>query len=157
VKSDDIMRIYRKQGRRIDFKGKVKVVKVAQNYSAVELIKSNGRTRLEIGDVGFRDRNFLMTGLKRVRIWLGKLFSGLAKGFAYAAKNFEVQTEEPELDFEISDLEVKKVDLQTLAKKKPAAKKIKREHAHAEKLPEKPNPELRSNFPFGSYPFFDEE
>ncbi|MFQ5751142.1 MAG: ParB/RepB/Spo0J family partition protein, partial [bacterium] len=101
VKVDDILRLYRKQGRKIVFRGKVHVIKVAECYSAVELTKSYPNGHLKVGDVGFRDRNFVLTCFKRIRIITSAILIDLAKVLAYVAKKFDIKTEKPSVDLDI--------------------------------------------------------
>lgn len=102
VKVDDVIRLYRKNGKQVEYRGKVKVVKVADAYSAVKILraKHNGML-LEVGDVGFRDRNLVATTLKKLRLAMGVIFGVVAKIFEVAARNLEAESEEEsrELDF----------------------------------------------------------
>ncbi len=107
VKVDDVIRLYRKFSHKIEFKGKVKVIKVADNYSAVEMIKNNEYAPLEVGDVGFRDRNSLTTAIKKMRILFSALFSSLGRTFSNAAQNLEVRQKEPQINFGIFHKDVK--------------------------------------------------
>lgn len=98
VKVDDFIRFYRKQGRQVDYLGKVRVIKVADNYAAVKLIEDARNGLMEIGDVGFRDRSFILAAGKRLRKIVGNTCRNLAKGLDYAAKNLSMESEEPQID-----------------------------------------------------------
>lgn len=98
VKLGDVVRIYRKSERRIQFKGKVKVTKIAQNYSAVELLKIKGDTKLGAGDVGVRDRNLVLNSMKGLQALTSVTLGALAKLLAFTAQNLAV--EKSKLDFQ---------------------------------------------------------
>ena len=98
IKIDDFIQIYKKTGRKIRYKGKIKVKKVGENYSAVELIKIQPGEELEISDVGFRDRNLFVAAFKRFRIITSASLRGLAKGLQFTAKNIDVKSDEPSVD-----------------------------------------------------------
>ncbi|MCH6559591.1 hypothetical protein IH799_04455, partial [candidate division KSB1 bacterium] len=98
IKIDDFIRIYKKTGRKIRYKGKIKVKKVGENYSAVELIKIQPGEELEISYVGFRDRNLFVAAFKRFRIITSASLRGLAKGLQFTAKNIDVKSDEPSVD-----------------------------------------------------------
>ncbi|MCH8980641.1 hypothetical protein IH922_01335, partial [candidate division KSB1 bacterium] len=95
---DDFIRIYKKTGRQIRYKGKIKVKKVGENYSAVELSKIQPGEELEISDVGFRDRNLFVAAFMRFRIITSASLRGLAKGLRFTAKNIDVKSDEPSVD-----------------------------------------------------------
>lgn len=97
VKVDDIIRFYSKQGRH-NYKGKVKVIRVTDNYSAVKLVKNAGKESLSVGDVGFRYRSLALIAAKAMLKAIGKSCSRLAKGFERAAKNLNAKTEEPNIE-----------------------------------------------------------
>ncbi len=131
VKVDDIIRLYRKTGQDVVFRGKVQVKKVAENYSAVEVLKKMPGSRLEVGDVGFRDRNFIFTFIKRSRILASAGLSSLGKGLLYTARNIEIRESDPKIDLAgDQDVETTKVQKRVARKiaskpKKPAATKHK--------------------------------
>ncbi|MFQ5638658.1 MAG: hypothetical protein ACE5IR_11765 [bacterium] len=104
VKVDDVLWLYSKNGQNIDFKGKMKVIKVAENYSAVAMVKKHSKDGdFEIGDVGFRDRNVLATSIKRTRLFIGGILGNTAKALASASKNLGVQKNIPPLDFQLTE------------------------------------------------------
>jgi len=98
IKIDDFIRLYKKTGRKIQYKGKIKVQKVGENYSAVELVKLQPDQHLEINDVGFRDRNLFVAAVKRFRIITSASLRGLAKVLQFTAKNIDVKSDEPSVD-----------------------------------------------------------
>ena len=98
IKIDDFIRIYKKTSKKIRYKGKIKVKKVGENYSAVELIKIQPGEELEISDVGFRDRNLFVAAFKRFRIVTSASLRGLAEGLQFTAKNIDVKSHEPSVD-----------------------------------------------------------
>ncbi|HEX9653228.1 MAG TPA: hypothetical protein VGA99_05915 [bacterium] len=124
VKKDDIIRLYRRRGRKIQFKAKVKVIKVENSYSAVELVKGSRRIRPEVGDVGFRDRNLLATGFKVFRIITSALLGLMAKFLEFVAKNIKVNNETPVIKINMFDneLKVEKVRSDVKVKSKSSAK-----------------------------------
>ncbi|NIV92009.1 hypothetical protein GWN42_04205 [candidate division KSB1 bacterium] len=73
---------------------------IAENYSAVELLKSARKDGYEmgVGDVGSRDRNI---ALKRCCILVGHRFSNLVKGLETAAQNLEKEDDEMTVDSEL--------------------------------------------------------
>lgn len=105
VKKDDIIRLYRKKGRKIQFKAKVRVIKVENSYSAVELVKGNRRVRPEVGDVGFRDRNFVAAAFKKLRIITSAILGVLARVFDFASRNIKVETATPVIKIDMFDNE----------------------------------------------------
>ena len=105
VKVDDVIRLYRKIGRKVVYKGKVQVKRVITNTAAVELIDVQKNSQLQVGDVGFRDRNFILTSIKRVRIITSAGLKGVAKGLAFTAENIEVKTVEPKINLDIETKE----------------------------------------------------
>jgi len=98
IKTDDFIRLYKKTGRQIRYKGKIKVKKVGENYSAVELMKLQPGQELEVSDVGFRDRNLLASAIKQFRIIVSASLRGLAKGLQFTARNIDVKSDEPSVD-----------------------------------------------------------
>ncbi len=98
IKTDDFIRLYNKTGGQIQYKGKIKVQKVGENYSAVELVKLQPDQHLEINDVGFRDRNLFVAAVKRFRIITSTSLRGLAKVLQFTAKNIDVKSDEPSVD-----------------------------------------------------------
>lgn len=100
VKVDDIIRLYRKTGQKIVYRGKVQVKKVAEHYSAVEVISKRPDARLRVGDVGFRERNFIFNFFKRLRILTSAGLNSLGKGLLYTAQNIEVKEEIVKIDLE---------------------------------------------------------
>jgi len=98
IKIDDFIRLYKKTGRQIQYKGKIKVQKVGENYSAVELVKLQPGQHLEISDVGFRDRNLFVAAFKGFRIIMCASLRGLAKGLQFTAKNIDVKSDEPSVE-----------------------------------------------------------
>ncbi len=103
IKTDDIIRLYKKTGSQIQYKGKIKVKKVGENYSAVEVTKLQPGQELEISDVGFRNRNHFALALKRFRIILSSSLHGLARGIQFTAKNIEVKFDPSQVDLKPSD------------------------------------------------------
>ncbi len=128
VKVDDIIRLYHKVGKKILFRGMVKVKKVADNYSAVEVIKRKKGTRLQVGDVGFRDRNFVATAVKRLRIWTSHTLNKLGKRILLTAQELDVNEEEPTIAFGVDQ------DEATTKMQENAERKVKRK---AKKSPAK--------------------
>lgn len=115
VKLNDLIRLYKKSGRQIEYKAKLRVRKVGENYSAVELIKLKSYLKLEVGDVGFRDRSWFTTSVNRSRIIISAVLRGLAKGLQYAAKIIDVNFEKPAIDLppvtgELDEVTVKTID-----------------------------------------------
>ena len=123
VKVDDIIRLYHKVGQKILYRGMVKVKKVAENYAAVEVIKRKKGTRLKVGDVGFRDRNFVATTLKRLRIWTSHGLSSLGKGILMTAKGLEIHEEEPTITLGLDQ------DAETTQAQRKADRKVKGKNA----------------------------
>ncbi|MFQ5708652.1 MAG: hypothetical protein ACE5HO_14450 [bacterium] len=101
IKLDDVVKFYRKVGRRVNYVGKVKVIKVAENHAAIQLLSMSDHGPMEEGDVGFCDRNILALFARQLRKLTGAIFTGIAKGFDFAAKNISVKAREPEIDVEI--------------------------------------------------------
>lgn len=95
VKMDDIVRLYRKNQGKIEYKGTVKVTKVAQNYSAIETIRTKKDSKLGAGDVGVRDRNILLYALKQVRTAVGAALGALARMLAVTARTLSVDHADP--------------------------------------------------------------
>jgi len=95
VKMDDIVRLYRKNEGKIEYNGKVRVTKVAQNYSAVEILRTKKDIKLGAGDVGVRDRNILLYSLKQVRTAVSAVLGALARMLAVTAKTLSVDHEDP--------------------------------------------------------------
>ncbi len=116
IKPDDTIRIYKKTGKQIQYKGKIRVKKVGENYSAVELTKLQPGQALEISDVGFRDRNLLSAAFKQVRIITSAILRGLAKALQFTARNIDIKSDEPSVDLrgsrEKENKEVRTVDPQ---------------------------------------------
>ncbi|MFQ5604169.1 MAG: hypothetical protein ACE5HS_12960 [bacterium] len=137
VKPDDIIRLYKKDGRNIIFKGKVLVIKVAENYSAVEMLKSSRGNQLEVGDVGFRERNFLLTTFKKLRIVTSLVLGVLAKLFNYAAKNLEVEEKEPAINYGVFRKETA-----ATKSKEPESKKVNKRNQNA-KVESRPKPKTK--------------
>ena len=102
IKTDDIIRLYRKTGRQVQYKGKIKVNKVGENYSSVELFKLQRGQKLEISDVGFRDRNLFAAAFKQFRIIISASLRGLAKGIQFTAKYIDVKSDELAVDLRFS-------------------------------------------------------
>jgi len=98
IKIDDFIRLYNKTDGQIQYKGKIKVQKVGENYSAVELVKLQPGQHLEISDVGFRDRNLFVAAFKGFRIIISASLRGLAKGLQFTAKNIDLKSEKPSVD-----------------------------------------------------------
>ena len=88
------MKLYRKEGKHVDFKGKAYIRKVADKFSIVETIPNGKFAILEIGDVGFLDRSFVSTGARGLRHGMGSVMGGLAKGLSSAAKNLDGKLQE---------------------------------------------------------------
>ena len=103
IKTGDVIRLYKKQGNQIQYKGKVSVKKIGENYSAVELTKLQPEQELEISDVGFRDQNLLVSALKQFRTIASAILRVLAKGLQFTAKKIEVKTDESTVDLEPSN------------------------------------------------------
>ena len=103
IKTDDFIRFYKKTSGQIQYKGKVKVKKVGENYSAVEVTKLQPGQELEISDVGFRDRNLFVAAFKQFRIIISASLRGLAKGIQFTAKNIDVKSNEPQVDLQPSN------------------------------------------------------
>ena len=103
IKTDDIIRLYKKTGRQIQYKGKIKVKKVGENYSAVEVTELQPGQELEISDVGFRDRNHFALALKRFRIIISSSLRGLARGIQFTAKNIDVKSDPSQVDLKPAD------------------------------------------------------
>ncbi|RMF65353.1 MAG: hypothetical protein D6743_08105 [Calditrichaeota bacterium] len=121
VRTDDVIRIYRKTGRKVEFRGTAKVRKVGENYSAVELVRHKRDTLPEVGDIGFRDRNHLLGLLKGLRTLASAALGGLAKILAFTAKNLEVKDDEPAIDLRpriVESVRVTEVVEQDLKKSK---------------------------------------
>lgn len=123
VKLGDIIRLYRKKSRRIQFKAKVKVIKVENSYSAVELLKGSRRGRPEVGDVGYRDRNFVAGGFKRFRILSSFILGLLAKMLEFAARNLKIENKPPVVEINMFNGEP------TIEKVRPDAKTKSRSSA----------------------------
>lgn len=94
IKLGDVMKLYRKEGKHVDFKGKAYIRKVADKFSIVETIPNGKFAILEIGDVGFLDRSFVSTGARGLRHGMGSIMGGLAKGLSRAAKNLDGKLQE---------------------------------------------------------------
>ena len=103
IKTDDIIRLYKKTGRQIQYKGKIKVKKVGENYSAVEVTKLQPGQELEISDVGFRNRNHFALALKRFRVVISSSLRGLARGIQFTAKNIDVKSDPSQVDLKPAD------------------------------------------------------
>jgi len=95
VKTDDIVRLYRKNGAKIEYKGRVRVTKVAQNYSAVEIIRTQKDVKLGAGDVGIRDRNVLLNVIKAIRFGIGTGLGAIARGLASIARRLSGDQQDP--------------------------------------------------------------
>lgn len=95
VKTDDIVRLYRKNGAKIEYKGRVRVTKVAQNYSAVETIRTQKDVKLGAGDVGIRDRNVLLNIIKAIRFGIGAALAATARGLAIMARRLSGEQQDP--------------------------------------------------------------
>ncbi len=98
VKKDDIIRLYGKTGQKVVYHGKVQVKKVAENYSAVEIVRKQAGVRMGVGDVGFRERNFVYNFYKRLRILTSAGLNSIGKGLVYTAQNIKVKEVEPKID-----------------------------------------------------------
>ena len=134
IKTDDIIRLYKKTGSQIQYKGKIKVKKVGENYSAVEVTKLQPGQHLEISDVGFRNRNHFALALKRFRIIISSSLRGLARGIQFTAKNIEVKSDPSQVDLNPSDEKLNN-DVSTVVPQKH----------HVVRVPQDPVPTVTSS------------
>jgi small nuclear ribonucleoprotein (snRNP)-like protein len=126
VKKDDIIRLYRKKNRKIQFKAKVKVISIESSYSAVEVVKSSRRIRPEVGDVGFRDRNFVASGFKVFRSLSSAFLKMVAKVLEFASRRIEVNEVTPviKIDKFNNEVKVEKIRPAARTKSKSSAKNM---------------------------------
>jgi hypothetical protein len=96
IKLGDVIKLYRKEGRHVDFKGKGYVRKVSEKFSLVEAVKTKKLQYLEIGDTGFVDRSFSANIVRGFRRATGTALQGLASGLGQAANNVEGKVETPD-------------------------------------------------------------
>jgi hypothetical protein len=122
VEVDDIIRLHRKVGRSIKYVSKGKIIKVVKNYAAIQLVKKSRHGPASVGDVGFRDRSLILSSIKMVRIYLGGILKGLAKGLDLAAKTLTVKPQYPEKEITIIATELRQ------KQSKKSAKKSKRQN-----------------------------
>ncbi len=119
VKLDDTIRFYRKNGQKIEYRGRVQVKKVGETESAVEILKVKKSKRLDLGDVGFRDHNLLASAMKKLRVVTSYILTLLGKTIIHTAKNIEIKEQEPDIKLGSENSKVKIVK-QTTTKQKPA-------------------------------------
>ncbi|MCG8603403.1 hypothetical protein MJD09_00165, partial [bacterium] len=93
IRMGDVVKLYRKEGKHIDFKGKAYVRKVAERFSLVEMIKTKKLQYLEIDDSGFVDRSFSSNAVRGFRTAVGTVLQGLAARLGRAAHNVEGNVE----------------------------------------------------------------
>lgn len=110
VKVDDLVRLYRKIDKKIFYRGVVRVRKVAENYAMVEVVRRKKGVRLQVGDVGLRDRNFVAASLKRLRIFTSRALSGIGRVFLLTARGVAIKEDEPTVEFDLApDVEAAQV------------------------------------------------
>ncbi len=98
IHDGDIVRFYRKSGKRIQFIAKVHVIKISERYSAVELIRKKSHIQFEPGDVGCKDRNYLSLLFKKTRIVASHLLKLAARFMFKTAKNIDVPKDTTQIE-----------------------------------------------------------
>jgi len=95
VRVGDTVRFYRKSGKRITYSGKVRVIKVSESCSAIELVGRKPHIAFEPGDVGYRDRNRAGLVLRTLRRAVSKCLRAMARLIFYTAENIDQTREQP--------------------------------------------------------------
>lgn len=118
VKIDDIIQFYRKYGDRVKFVGKVKVIKVEDNISAVRVIRKVENRPLKAGDLGLIDRSLTMVTTKALRKLTGISLKLLAKFLDFASKTIAEESQSPRVTVDIIEEQLQLTKNKSLRTKK---------------------------------------